>query len=71
MGSFQTWFHSILAAAISAAASGVTLVIVDPASFNFSSDGLKHLGAVCAVQAIIAVAAFLKQSPLPDNAPKP
>lgn len=67
MGTWKTWVHSLVAAAVSAAASGVTLVIVDPASFNFSGGGLKHLAAVCGVQALIAVAAFLKQSPLPGD----
>lgn len=64
---WQTWLYSLVSAAISAAASGVTLVIVAPESFNFSGAGLAKLGAVCGVNALIAVASYLKQSPLPGT----
>ena len=63
--SLKAWIHSLVAAAISAAASGVTAAIVAPESFNFSGPGLQKLGAMCGVNALLAVAAFLKQSPLP------
>ena len=71
MGNWKVWVHGLVAAVISAGASGVTLVIVDPGSFNFSAGGLAHLGAVCGVQALIAAAAYLKQSPLPPEPPQP
>lgn len=67
MGNWKTWAHGLGAAVISAAASGITLVIVDPNSFNFTSTGLQHLATVCGVQALIAAAAYLKQSPLPPD----
>jgi len=69
MESWKVWLHGLIAAVIGAAASGVTLVIADPTTFNFKG-GLAHLGQVCAVQAIISAAAYLKQSPLPGDAPK-
>lgn len=69
MGDWKIWIHGLVAAIISAAASGVTLVIVDPSAFNFSGSGLQHLGTVCGVQALIAAAAYLKQSPLPPEPP--
>jgi hypothetical protein len=62
---WKAWLHSLVAAAVSAAASGVTAGIVAPESFNFSGPGLQKLGALCAVNALLAVATFLKQSPLP------
>jgi hypothetical protein len=65
MATFLKWLYGLTAAAISAAATGVTLVIVAPESFNFSQAGLVKLGEVCAVNALLAVAAYLKQSPLP------
>ena len=71
MGSWKVWLHGLVAAVISAVASGVTLVIVDPNSFNLSKSGLGHLGAVCLIQGLIAAAAYLKQSPLPGDATKP
>lgn len=64
----KAWLHSLVAAAISAAASGVTAGIVAPESFNFTGPGLAKLGALCGVNALLAVAAFLKQSPLPTDA---
>lgn len=67
----RTWFHGLLAAAISAAASGVSLVIVAPLEFNFSRDGLLKLASVCGVNALISAAAYLKQSPLPGDQKAP
>jgi hypothetical protein len=67
MNNWKTWFQSLFAAAISAAASGVTLVIVAPDSFNFSAAGLQKLATVCGVNALLSVATFLKQSPLPTQ----
>jgi hypothetical protein len=61
---WKPWLYSLISAAISAAGSGVTLVIVAPDQFNFST-GLGKLGTVCGVNALLAVALYLKQSPLP------
>ncbi len=66
----KSWLHSLVAAAVSAAASGVSLVIVAPGDFNFTKAGLFKLATVCGVNALISVAAFLKQSPLPGEDPK-
>jgi len=68
---WQTWLYSLVSAAIGAAASGVTLVVVAPESFNFSGPGMTKLGTVCGVNALIAIGTYLKQSPLPppDNPP--
>ena len=63
----KAWVYSLVSAAISAAASGITAGIVAPESFNFSGPGLAKLGALCGVNALIAVANFLKQSPLPTD----
>lgn len=67
---FKAWIHSVAAAAIGAVSAAITTTITSPSTFNFTPDGLKHLGAVCGVSALLAVAAVLKQSPLPpDPAP--
>lgn len=63
----KAWVYSLVSAAISAAASGITAGVVAPESFNFSGPGLAKLGALCGVNALIAVANFLKQSPLPTD----
>jgi tetrahydromethanopterin S-methyltransferase subunit C len=65
METFWKWFYGMLTVGISAAASGVTAAVVAPASFNFSHAGLIKLAELCGVNAMIAVAAYLKQSPLP------
>lgn len=67
---FKAWIHSVAAAAIGAVSAAITTSIASPSTFNLTPDGLKHLGAVCAVSALLAVAAVLKQSPLPaDSVP--
>ena len=42
----------------------MTVIIVDPLAFNLG-EGLPKLLQVTAVGALVAVAAFLKQSPIP------
>lgn len=68
---WKPWLHSIVAAAISAAAGSITASIVDPEKFNMTASGLQHLGAFAAINSLLAVALVLKQSPLPpeSNAP--
>jgi hypothetical protein len=68
----STWTKSLLAAVISGAAGGVLNGLVAcgiaPDSFNLHS-GVKHTlllaAASCGLTAIVGVAAYLKQSPLP------
>lgn len=63
----KQWIHALAATAISAAASGITAGIVDPQAFNFSKPGLVKLAELCGVNALVAVSAYLKQSPLPSD----
>ena len=67
---WKAWLHSILAAAISAAAGSITASIVDPEKFNFTASGLAHIGEFALVNAVLAVALILKQSPLPPDSPQ-
>lgn len=64
MNDLKTWLKGILSAAIGAAANGVTTVIVAPDTFNIH-EGLPKLGSVMLVSAVVAIAMYLKQSPLP------
>lgn len=57
------WLKGLLSAAIGGAANGVTVMIAEPATFNLD-DGLPKLGTVAGVSAIVAVAMYLKQSPI-------
>lgn len=62
---WKTWLKGLLSAAIGGAANVVTAIVVDPIAFNFQ-EGLGKLGAMAGMGAIIAVALYLKQSPLPE-----
>lgn len=62
----KAWLHSMAAGAISAAATSVTTCVVDPAKFNFTAQGLAHLGEVALLSAALSVCALLMKSPLPE-----
>lgn len=65
LGNLEVWVKGLVSAAVSSAAGSVTVVVVDPVTFNLQ-DGLAKLGTVAAISALIAVANYLKQSPLPS-----
>jgi len=62
---WKLWLKGLASAVIGGAASAVTVTIVDPTNFNLN-EGLQKLGTVALVNAIIAAALYLKQSPLPN-----
>jgi len=62
------WIKGLISAALSGLATGITLIIVDPVTFNIqTSGGLEKLGTVSFISAIVSVANYLKQSPLPPE----
>src|ERR1700688_3921454 len=71
---FQVWWRGLLAAAVAGGANGVitgfAAVGIDPTHFNLQA-GLHSTLAIAGVSAmmssIIGVAAYLKQSPLPNE----
>jgi len=71
---WEIWLKGMLAAAIAGAANGVitgfAAVGIDPAHFNLQA-GFRNTLTIAAVSAgmsgIIAVAAYLKQSPMPPE----
>jgi hypothetical protein len=66
MSDLKNWLYGLLSAGIGAAASGVLLIIVNPGTFDiYSKAGWKNLSTACGASALIAVASYLKQSPLP------
>jgi hypothetical protein len=74
MPQLEIWLKGLLAAAIAGAANGVmtgfAAVGIDPAHFNLRAgfnNTLTIAGVSAAMSAIIGVAAYLKQSPLPDD----
>lgn len=60
----KIWIEGLLAALIGGGANAVTVIVVDPLAFNLG-EGLPKLLQVVTVGAIVAAAAFLKQSPIP------
>ena len=75
MGNWQIWLKGLVAAGIAGGANGVitgfAAVGIDPQHFNLQA-GLRSTLAIAGVSAlmssVIAVAAYLKQSPLPNGA---
>ena len=76
MGNWQLWLKGLLAAGIAGAANGVitgfAAMGIDPGHFNLQA-GLRSTltiaGISALMSAIIGVAAYLKQSPLPQESP--
>lgn len=74
MQTFLAWLKGLLSVAVSSAAGGVAIVIVDPSNFNLHT-GMSKLLEVCVTLAIIHAALYLQHSPLPGvtvngNSPK-
>ena len=69
MGTFKQWLHGLGAALIGAVATAVPLALADPHDFDFSQHGLVDFARIIVPPAILAAAAYLKQSPLPNNTP--
>ena len=64
MRTLLLWLQGVVAALIGGAANAIAVIVVDPEHFNFA-EGLPMLGKVAAIGAALAVAAYLKRSPLP------
>lgn len=62
---WKNWLRGLIAAAINGGATAITTMVVSPSEFNLE-DGLSKVLAVAAISAILGVATYLKQSPLPD-----
>ena len=75
MSTVQTWHKGIAAAGIAGGANGVitgfAAVGIDPQHFNLQAglhSTLAIAGVSALISAVIGVAAYLKQSPLPGGA---
>ncbi len=68
MKDWRVWLKGLVAAAISSAANAVAVLVADPVHFNPSdAGGLRKLGVVVAVSAVVGTALYLKQSPVPQE----
>jgi hypothetical protein len=65
MSEFRMWMQGLAAAAISAFASAASGAIALPTVFTFDRVGFANMVKLATVPAMLAVFAYLKQSPLP------
>jgi hypothetical protein len=65
MKNLKIWLHGLAAAAVSAFASAASGAIALPAVFTFDKAGLVNMAKLAAVPALLAVFAYLKNSPIP------
>ena len=61
----KKWLRNIIATTINGFASGLVLIIADPAVFNF--DNPRKLLITSSVFAVFGLANYLKQHPVPDE----
>jgi hypothetical protein len=66
MKNLKIWLHGLAAAAVSAFASAASGAIALPAVFTFDKAGLVNMAKLAAVPALLAVFAYLKNSPIPS-----
>lgn len=69
MGDWKLWLKGLISAAVSGVVGAVGVVIVDPLTFNLQT-GFTKLWQVAIICAIVGVANYLKQSPLPNGTVK-
>lgn len=62
----KPWLKGLGVAFISGLADAYILHMADPSHFNFTVEGLKMLGPAVVFKAMLAVALYLKRSPLPE-----
>ena len=63
----QVWISGLISAAIGGGSTAITTMIVAPDQFHLGPDGLQKVLTVAGVSALVSVANFLKQSPLPSG----
>ena len=69
MLNWHVWLRGLISAAVSGFATTITVMIVDPNTFNLDT-GIKQVLTVAVVSAIVSVANYLKKSPLPEKEQK-
>jgi hypothetical protein len=65
MKNLKIWLPGLAAAAVSSFASAASGAIALPAVFTFDKAGLVNMVKLAAVPALLAVFAYLKNSPIP------
>jgi hypothetical protein len=65
MNNLKTWLHGLAAAAVSAFASAASGALALPTVFTFDKAGFINMAKLATVPAMLAVFAYLKNSPIP------
>lgn len=60
------WLKGLIAAVLGGIGNSITLIIVDPVTFNLG-EGIRNIYTVAITSAILSAAMYLKQSPLPSE----
>lgn len=63
----KTWLLGLIAAAVSAFATAASGFVALPTVFTLDRTGFINMGKLAAVPALLAVFAYLKQSPVPPS----
>lgn len=58
------WIYGLLGACFNGGINSIGVLFIAPESFNFSNSGLKKLGELFAVGAIVGAYLYCKQSPI-------
>jgi len=64
MKDWRKWVRGLIGAFIQSGATSISVMIVDPTTFNIA-EGLGNVGAVALVSGIVGAALFLQKKPLP------
>ena len=64
---WKQWGKGLVSAVIGAIANAITVVIVDPHTFNLFDGGAEKLLTVMVVSGLVNGAAYLKTHPLPED----
>ena len=63
---WRTWLRGIMGAVIGGGANGVTVMVIKPEEFNLQT-GWPALWQFTCISALISLALYLKQSPVPPQ----
>ncbi len=67
---WNTWLKGLISGFVTGFTTAITTLVVAPETFNASPEGIKKTVIVALVSAVLSVANYLKQSPLPPPLPK-
>lgn len=67
----KKWLRGLVGAAINAGVGAITIMAIDPTTFNLFHGGAKELGAAMLSQAVIGALLWAKTHPVPIDDEQP